>query len=67
MLAGQICQDLNLPETRPRETAPLAAAAKYFGRKEAFIITLNQAETLSLDGINIHTVPAWRWFIEMQG
>jgi len=67
VLAVQVCQDLSLPETRKREVEPLAATAKYFGLKEAWIITMNQQERLSLDGINIHAVPSWRWLMEMKG
>lgn len=64
VLAAQVCQDLSLPETRRREIEPLAATAKYFGLKEAWIITLNQQERLVQDGVKIQVAPAWRWLIE---
>jgi len=66
-MAVQVCMDMTRPETAAREVAPLAAAAKYFGLKEALIVTLDQEQTIRRDGVTIRVCSAPRWLMEAKG
>ena len=44
-----------------REIPPLAATARYFGIKEALVITTDEERTVEHEGTTVRVVPAWRW------
>jgi predicted AAA+ superfamily ATPase len=60
-IAVQACMTLGDETVLDREVPPLAAAAKYFGIKEALVVTMDEDRTIELDGVKIRIVPAWRW------
>ncbi|MFO7871470.1 MAG: ATP-binding protein [Kiritimatiellia bacterium] len=66
VLAVQVCMDITAKDTLDRELRPLVAAAKYFGIKENLIITMNQEEKLTREGITVRVVPAWKWLLELE-
>jgi predicted AAA+ superfamily ATPase len=61
IMAVQVCQDIGHPDTLRRELEPLSAAARYFGVKEALIVTLSEERRIEDDGLTIHALPAWKW------
>ncbi|MBU2573163.1 MAG: ATP-binding protein [Elusimicrobia bacterium] len=62
ILACQVCYDLNM-DNRKRETAGLAAACKELGMREGIILTMDQEETFSTQGIEIAVTPVWKWLL----
>jgi uncharacterized protein len=63
-MAVQVCMDLTREEVVQRELEPLLATARYFGIEENWIVTYDQEEDFSRDGIVIRAVPAWKWLLE---
>jgi predicted AAA+ superfamily ATPase len=63
MVVVQASMKLGDGSVLDRELPPLAAAAAYFGIKEALVITTDEERTVTCDGITIRIVPAWRWMI----
>ncbi len=59
----QVCYDLSAKETLQREISPLARSCKYFGLKEAYIITMNQENVFDEDGVKIYAIPAYKWLL----
>jgi predicted AAA+ superfamily ATPase len=53
----QVCMEVN-SDTLGRETSGLLEAMAFFKLSEGYIITLNQADTLELEGRKIYLVPA---------
>ncbi len=53
----QVCYDLNM-DNLDRELAGLTEVAKFFTTREGIIVTLNQSDKFSNDGIRINAVPA---------
>jgi len=45
---------------------PLVSTARYFGTQENFIVTLSQERRIEKDGVIVHSVPAWKWLLEMR-
>jgi hypothetical protein len=62
-IAVQACMKLGDENILEREVPPLAAAAAYFGIKEALVITTDEERSIELDGITVRIVPAWRWMV----
>ena len=58
--AIQVCYDLN-EDNKNREIDGLIEALETFNLSEGLILTLDQQDTLRIDGKNIKVVPAWRW------
>jgi hypothetical protein len=56
-LLFQVCYDLNM-DNLDREIAGLTEAARFFNIKEGTIVTMNQSDRFSQDGIRINAVPA---------
>ena len=61
--AIQVCFDISSRETLQRELEPLASTAKYFDIKENLIITRNEEQSFSHEGVKINAVPAWKWLL----
>jgi predicted AAA+ superfamily ATPase len=62
-LPVQVSWTLNDPDTRNREIKGLLKAAGYCRVKEAWIITLDEEEELTIDGVHIQIMPAWKWML----
>lgn len=61
VVAVQACMKLGDGGVLEREVPPLAAAAKYFGIKDALLITTDEERTIEHEGTSVRMVPAWRW------
>ncbi len=64
IMAVQVCLNISEKETIQRELESLATTANYFETEINLIITYNQEKNFSMDGINIKSVPAWKWLLE---
>lgn len=60
--AVQVSYDVSGSKTRAREIKGLVQACRQFKLKTATIITPNQQETKTQDGIIVEIVPAWDYF-----
>lgn len=65
--AFQVTQSLKNPETKKREARGLTEAMDTYGLGEGVIITENESDTISIDGRNIHVMPASDWLFAMGG
>lgn len=63
-LPVQVSWTLADSDTRNREIKGLLKAASYCKVKEAWIITLDQEEELTIDGIHIKIKPVWKWMLQ---
>jgi len=64
VLAVQVCLTLADPATLEREIRPLAATAKYFGIRDAIVVTMDDERTIQADGCDIRLLPAWKWLLQ---
>jgi predicted AAA+ superfamily ATPase len=62
----QVCADLARVDTRQREVRALEAAMGEVGLREGTIVTMHDAEDLSVEGGVIHVVPAWAWMLGIE-
>lgn len=60
-LAVQVCYSLQDVETRKREINALLKMSKRIDVKRWIVITKDEEETLTEQGINIEVTPAWKW------
>ena len=60
----QACWDLSDPETKARELKALKKAAGDLKLNKATIVTLDQKETITHEGLEVDVVPAYEWFTE---
>ena len=60
-LAVQVCYSLQDTETRKREINALLKMSKRIDVKRFIVITKDEEDTISEQGINIEVIPAWRW------
>jgi len=58
--AVQVCLEL-VPANRVRELRGVVEGTRLRGRRRAIVVTLDQADRLVDDGVEIEVVPAWRW------
>jgi uncharacterized protein len=65
-LAIQVCAELT-PHNHDRETKGLRQAALLPGKRRMLILTTNQRDRLTVDGVTIEVVPAWDWMTEESG
>ena len=60
----QVCADLTQAATREREVRALRTAMSELGLGEATLVTMHDAEEISVAGRGvIHVVPAWAWML----
>lgn len=64
-LLMQVSWSIAEENTRRREVEALCKAANFFNCKEAYIVTFNEEETISLDALTIHVVPVFRLLLEL--
>jgi len=62
----QVCYTLEAAETRDRELRGIPQACKELKIEKACIITFNEEDTIAMDGISVHIIPAWKWLLEQQ-
>lgn len=58
--AIQVCAQLT-PENLARELRGVVAASRLPGRREALILTLDQTDQLSSEGVSVRVRPVWEW------
>ena len=63
-LAVQVCYSLQDPETRKREVGALIKMSKQMDIKKMIIITKDEEEILSEQGITIEVIPVWKWLMK---
>jgi predicted AAA+ superfamily ATPase len=59
----QVCAELT-PFNRDREFKGLVEAAALTGRKRALVLTMDQRDALTSDGVRIEVKPTWEWLLE---
>ncbi len=59
-LAIQVCAQLT-PQNRDREIKGLVHACRMPGTRRPVIVTLDQRDSLKVDGLSIEVAPAWDW------
>ena len=57
----QVCYSLQDIETRKREINALLKMSKQIEVKRWIIITKDEEDNLSEQGINIEVIPSWKW------
>jgi len=60
-LAVQVCYSLQDPDTRKREINAFLKMNRRMDVKKMIIITKDEEETISEQGINIEVIPCWKW------
>lgn len=60
----QVTWDMSDPRTRKREIDALRAGMRTYGRNEAWVITFDTEEELTVEEGLIHVVPAWSWLLD---
>lgn len=60
----QVCESLEQPDTRKRETRALTAAMRECGISRGLLVTLDETEQIQQADLQIDIVPAWRWLLE---
>jgi len=62
----QAAYEMGDPKTMQREIDGLLEAAETYKISRVSIITLNQEESLKINGVKIKIVPIWKWLLELQ-
>lgn len=60
-LAVQVCYSLHDKETQKREINALIKMSKQIDVKRMIVITKDEEDNISEQGINIEVIPAWKW------
>ena len=63
-LLVQVAWSITDESTRQRETEALVKAATFFGYNEAYIVTFNEEETITMDSLTIHAIPLFKLLLE---
>ena len=58
--AIQVCLELT-PANLGRELRGVIEGTRLQGQRRALVVTLDQSDHLSEDGVDIEVIPAWRW------
>lgn len=64
LLVCQVAYSMRDKGVRERELRGLSETARYLKVRSATVVTLDEAETLTIDGIAVNIVPAWKWLLE---
>mgnify|MGYP001626338149 CR=1 FL=1 len=59
----QITYEMSLYKTKQREIEGILEASKYLGSKEGIILTLDEKDELTIDGIDIKVLPAYYYLL----
>jgi uncharacterized protein len=60
----QVCYRMDTPEILERETRGIPESASFLGVDHATIITMDEERTVSVDGVEVRIVPAWKWLLD---
>jgi predicted AAA+ superfamily ATPase len=60
-MAVQVCYSLQDIEARKREINALVKMSKRIGVKRWVVISKDEEDTISEQGINIEVIPVWKW------
>ena len=63
--AFQVCYELT-PDNQQREVAGLLEALDYLKTDTGIILTLNQEDSLSIEGKQIRIMPVWKWIMQKE-
>lgn len=63
--AVQVCYDLDDTDTFNREISGLVKTCHKFNLKRGYIINLEQDKNISVEGVNISILPAWKYLLEL--
>ena len=63
-LAIQVCYSLQDAETRKREVGALLKMSRQIDVKKMVVITKDEEDTISEQGINIEVIPVWKWLLK---
>lgn len=58
----QVCTDIH-EKNREREIYGLREACEYLGKKQGFLLTDNEEDELTVDGIMVTVLPVWKWIL----
>ena len=64
--AIQVTRDMRDPGTRKRELAGLLEAAREYGLKDGLILTEDEFDTFTQEGIRIRVRPLWFWLLNKE-
>lgn len=59
----QVCFELN-DENREREIGGLVEACKQLAALKGIIITYDDEEEFTMDGVDVQVIPAWKWILQ---
>ncbi|MFB5945840.1 AAA family ATPase [Albibacterium profundi] len=60
----QVSWTLSSPDTRQREIKGLLKAASYCQVTEGLILTAEEEEDITIDGVHIQILPTWKWLLQ---
>jgi predicted AAA+ superfamily ATPase len=52
------------PETRQREIKGLLEALETYNLSRGYILTLEEAETITINDKTIQVLPVWKWLLD---
>jgi predicted AAA+ superfamily ATPase len=52
------------PETRQREIKELLEALETYNLSRGYILTLEEAETITINDKTIQVLPVWKWLLD---
>lgn len=61
--AVQVCYDLNDSDTFNREVSGLVKTCQKFDLKKGYIVNIEVEKNITIEGINIFIVPAWKYLL----
>jgi WD40 repeat protein/predicted AAA+ superfamily ATPase len=62
----QVCESIRDPETREREIRGVLEASRRFETDNGLIITREEEEEISLEGIRIQVIPVYKYLLEAE-
>lgn len=62
-LICQVAYSMKGKEVRDRELRGVAETARYLHADQVIVVTLNDEETVVVDGIQVDIIPAWKWLL----
>ena len=63
MLICQVAYSIQDKEVRERELRGLPETARYLDVHHVTVVTFDEADSLTIDGIQVDIVPAWKWLL----
>jgi predicted AAA+ superfamily ATPase len=63
-LLCQVAYTVGSREVRERELRGLPETARHLRADRVVVVTFDDEETLSLSGVRVEVIPAWKWLLE---